>query len=863
MSVADVDLNSSPGATQGYTLSLTNENEAPTAMAQSNTISVLAENTAIATDRKMLDLSFTDDGIGSNTYVLSGADASFFKIVGSEVYLNAGTILDFETKSSYDVTLSVDDISLGSGPEVSSTYTLTITDVNEQPTGLSLATPAPVIIINENTAIGANYRIADITYTDDALGVETFTLSGADAAFFSIVGTELQLNVGTIVDFETKTTYDVTVNIDDVSLGGGPFLSQNFTLTVNDVNEAPFDFQLYDVGTMNITTDITLSEAAAGNNDARIKVADIFIDDDALGTNNLSVDNANFEVDATGLYWRANTNLDFEAAAIHSVNVSIDDPTFAGVEFTRAFDINVTDVAFELLSGQVTQSGADNTVTINLNESFANPVVFTFLSTDASGATPAEAEIARVSNVTANSFDLSLYDEDTNFTDAGVNETINYFVVEAGDWSITDGTTTLRLEVGLVNTTSNSTTVNYVGGAFGAAPSFISQVMTNASGDNFLNTRVSSNGTTSSTFYLEEAGLGFNNNQTVGYLAIEIGNLTNWNGVEFEAGRTPDSVTDANFTVNLANTYGIPLFFAEIDNDGGDPALVRGVSNTPTSHVVFVEEDTRSDTEVGHTTEPIYYFVIDSVTDSTDLTATALPPVVLDLNGDGVQYAGQTVLFDADSDGNKENVYWIDANDGLLAYDIGNDNIIDKTEEISFVSYLEGAQSDLEGLAAFDTNNNDYFDKGDAEWGSFKVWRDLNTDGVSDVGELFTLSDLKIRAISLQSDHNARVVNGGFEYGQAEFIYEDGSTGQLADVALNFDEYQLASEDIDLQAIALDDTANQAGEEFEDERYELVDGFHVDESASNDEVVAQVLVMDEVQELTDSVLANINLDQLG
>ncbi len=40
--------------------------------------------------------------------------------------------------------------------------------------------------------------------------------------------------------------------------------------------------------------------------------------------------------------------------------------------------------------------------------------------------------------------------------------------------------------------------------------------------------------------------------------------------------------------------------------------------------------------------------------------------------------------------------------DGLLTYDKDGDGTIGDGDEISFVSYVEGAQTDLEGLAYFD-----------------------------------------------------------------------------------------------------------------------------------------------------------------
>ena len=50
-------------------------------------------------------------------------------------------------------------------------------------------------------------KVADIVITDDALGTNTLSLSGADAALFQIVGTELFLIAGASLDFETNPIY--------------------------------------------------------------------------------------------------------------------------------------------------------------------------------------------------------------------------------------------------------------------------------------------------------------------------------------------------------------------------------------------------------------------------------------------------------------------------------------------------------------------------------------------------------------------------------------------------------------------------------------------------------------------------------
>ena len=84
----------------------------------------IAENTSTASHIKVADINVTDDALGSNTLALTGTDAAFFEIVGNALYLKAGTVLDFESKSSYAVAVTVDDPTLGGEPDaISTTYT--------------------------------------------------------------------------------------------------------------------------------------------------------------------------------------------------------------------------------------------------------------------------------------------------------------------------------------------------------------------------------------------------------------------------------------------------------------------------------------------------------------------------------------------------------------------------------------------------------------------------------------------------------------------------------------------------------------------------------------------------------------------
>jgi uncharacterized protein YjiK/2',3'-cyclic-nucleotide 2'-phosphodiesterase (5'-nucleotidase family) len=109
-------------------------NVAPTALALNNRLTSIVENTSTGTPIKVADIAITDDALGTNTLSLTGADASLFEITGNVLSIKAGTNIDFETKTSYNVSVNVDDSTISSTPDITTAYTLAVTDVvNETP----------------------------------------------------------------------------------------------------------------------------------------------------------------------------------------------------------------------------------------------------------------------------------------------------------------------------------------------------------------------------------------------------------------------------------------------------------------------------------------------------------------------------------------------------------------------------------------------------------------------------------------------------------------------------------------------------------------------------------------------------------
>ena len=192
----------------------------------------IAENTASGTNIGTA-VSATDADNHFLSYSLSGTDAESFSIVSTSGQLQTSAALDYETKNAYSVTVSVSD---GHDGWDRITVTINVTDVNEDPNNAPVFTDGTSTTrsIAENTASGTNIGTA-VAATDADNDTLTYTLSGTDAAAFSIVSTTGQLQTNAALDYETKTSYSVTITVSDGSLTD----SITVTINVTDVNETP------------------------------------------------------------------------------------------------------------------------------------------------------------------------------------------------------------------------------------------------------------------------------------------------------------------------------------------------------------------------------------------------------------------------------------------------------------------------------------------------------------------------------------------------------------------------------------------------------------------------------------------------
>ena len=227
--------------TQAITVTITDvdetaPNEVPV-ISSSATFSAAENQTAIGS------VTATDADGDSLTYSISGSEIN----ISSSGVLTFATAPDYETKTSYSATVTVSD----GTDSVTQAITVTITDVDE-----TESNEAPTLSINSNysvnedvngicqggPAIGdGNCPVFNILASDPEGEDLFYTISGPDAAAFQVssagaVNTTFGPNYEVPIDENNDGDYQITITVSDGNLS----VSQAITITVTNINEAPF-----------------------------------------------------------------------------------------------------------------------------------------------------------------------------------------------------------------------------------------------------------------------------------------------------------------------------------------------------------------------------------------------------------------------------------------------------------------------------------------------------------------------------------------------------------------------------------------------------------------------------------------------
>lgn len=237
-------------------------------------------------------------------------------------------------------------------------------------------------------------------------------------------------------------------------------------------------------------------------------------------------------------------------------------------------------------------------------------------------------------------------------------------------------------------------------------------------------------------------------------------------------GGAGNDLLNGNAGLDVAHYFGLRSSYSVVTVSG----TVTVVDNAPTA-------DGNDGTDTISSIEQLVF--------KNGETASVISPIILDLDGKGVKTltASQSrAAFDLDGDGRRDDTSWIGNTEGFLFLDRDGNGTLSGARELSFIDDLPGARSDLDGLRAFDSNGDGRLSADDAQFASFRVWRDANGNGNVDQGEVLGLAQASVKSLDL----TGTAVNASTAFGEVAVVnrgsYErtDGTTMEFVDAALTY-----------------------------------------------------------------------------
>jgi hypothetical protein len=152
-------------------------------------------------------------------------------------------------------------------------------------------------------------------------------------------------------------------------------------------------------------------------------------------------------------------------------------------------------------------------------------------------------------------------------------------------------------------------------------------------------------------------------------------------------------------------------------------------------------------------------------------------PIIIDIRGNGLDLTDREggVTFDFFASGVPINMAWIarDSDDVFLVLDRNRDGRIDNGSELfgNRTPLAEGGLADngFEALAEYDLkssggNENGFIESGDRIYSQLRVWQDVNHNGVSEPGELKTLTAAGIQGLDIDYTSSRKKDRYGNEF---------------------------------------------------------------------------------------------------
>ena len=186
-----------------------------------------------------------------------------------------------------------------------------------------------------------------------------------------------------------------------------------------------------------------------------------------------------------------------------------------------------------------------------------------------------------------------------------------------------------------------------------------------------------------------------------------------------------------------------------------------------------------------------------------------ISPLILDLDGDGVETISKSVGIHFDHNGNhfSETTGWVGKDDGLLVLDRNGNGKIDNGGELfGNNTQLTNGNKAANGFAAlveFDSNHDGKINASDTAFNQLRVWKDSDSNGVVSNGELLSLDTAGVQSLSTAyTTQNQTDAQGNQHLQAGQYTRIDNSTGAVDDVWFATD----TARSIDQDLVAVNDT---------------------------------------------------------
>jgi hypothetical protein len=183
-------------------------------------------------------------------------------------------------------------------------------------------------------------------------------------------------------------------------------------------------------------------------------------------------------------------------------------------------------------------------------------------------------------------------------------------------------------------------------------------------------------------------------------------------------------------------------------------------------------------------------------------------PLILDLDGDGIETISKSAGIHFDHDGNQfaETTGWVGKDDGLLVWDRNGNGRIDNGSELfgnnTLLNNSSKAANGFAALADLDTNHDNTIDTLDIAFAGLRLWRDADSNGLTSDGELASLESSGVQGFNLGYRSQTLSDAQGNEHRQVgSYTRTDGSSRAMDDVWFAAD----TARTIDQSTIEIDD----------------------------------------------------------